>query len=233
MNTNYQFGLTRDFPCSYLPDREEKLLVAVDPRLNNAQSYELLMSQGFRRSGDQVYRPQCTNCQACQSIRILASQFKPSKSQKRLLKKSSHFTLKLSKQQKPEYFPLYEKYINTIHQDGSMFPANVEQYSNFILNDFTEQIFIELWHDDVLINVAVTDLLSDALSAVYTFYDPDYRTSGLGVLSILKQVEVSISLSKQFLYLGYQIDDCQKMNYKNRFFPHQRLWENSWQTVNK
>ncbi len=233
MNTNFQFGLTRIFPCSYLPDQEEKLLVAVDPRLNNEQSYELLMTQGFRRSGSQVYRPQCVNCNACQSIRIISNEFSPSKSQKRSLKKNQHFTLHISNQQKANYYPLYELYINTIHQDGSMFPANKEQYTSFLTNEFTEQLFIELWDGDTLINVAVTDVLPNALSAVYTFYHPDYRSKGLGALSILKQIEVSRTLSKEFLYLGYQIDDCKKMNYKNRFFPHQRLIDNSWQTVNK
>jgi len=128
---------------------------------------------------------------------------------------------------------LYEEYINTVHRDGSMFPASVEQYDNFIASKVTQQCYIELWDQDILVSVAVTDVLSNALSAVYTFYKPSYKSSGIGVYSILNQIKMTQEMRKDFLYLGYQIDECRKMNYKNRFFPHQRLAKNSWQTVNK
>ena len=220
-------------PCNYLPEQEERLLVAVDPRLDNELSYEQLMAQGFRRSGDQVYRPYCVNCQACNSLRVISSLYKASKSQKRLIKNNKHLKTVISTEQQDNYYALYEEYINTVHCDGSMFPASIEQYENFITSKNTQQIYIELWDEDVLINVAVTDVLSHALSAVYTFYKPSYRDKGIGMFSIIKQIEVSLEMNKDFLYLGYQIDECKKMNYKNRFFPHQRLIKNSWLTVNK
>ena len=225
------FGITDLFTCNYLPEQQEKLLVATDQRLHNSQGYNWLMQQGFRRSGNQVYRPHCPNCQACQSIRVLVEKFKPSKSQKRLLKKGESFTIKTSNTLRQNYYALYEQYINTIHRDGSMFPASPEQYQGFLRTEISEQRFVEIWHGDKLISVAVTDELPDALSAVYTFYHPDYRQYGLGVLSILKQIETTKSLNKPYLYLGYQIDDCQKMNYKNRFFPHQRYINNHWREV--
>lgn len=233
MNADLKFGLTKEFPCSYLPQQQEKLLVAVDTRLHNEQGYELLMSQGFRRSGEQIYRPYCDNCSACHSIRVIAPLFRASKSQKRLLKKNSHLVKRISTSVQENYYPLYEKYINTLHSDGSMYPANEQQYQTFLASQLVPQIFIELWHEDKLISVAVTDILPQGLSAVYTFYDPDYRANALGVFSILKQIETSVEYKKSFLYLGYQIDDCRKMNYKNRYFPHQRFVENKWLEVNK
>jgi arginine-tRNA-protein transferase len=233
MDRNLQFGITSEFDCNYLPNKQERLLIAVDQQLANTEGYEWLMGQGFRRSGDQVYRPHCLQCKACQSLRVIISDFSPSKSQKRLLKKNQQFTVKYSQRIQDIYYPLYERYINELHQDGSMFPATFEQYQTFLTCQLTEQIFIELWDDEKLISVAVTDMLENALSAVYTFYDPQYRKSGLGVLSILKQAEYCQKLNKEFLYLGYQIDDCQKMNYKSRYYPHQRLINNVWKTVNK
>ena len=134
---------------------------------------------------------------------------------------------------KASYYPLYERYINTVHQDGSMFPASEEQFKSFTQNNITEQCYIEIWHNDVLISVAVTDDIPNALSAVYTFYDPDYKSYGLGVYSILKQIEIAAQQNRQFLYLGYQIETCSKMNYKDRYKAHQILVENQWQTVNK
>jgi len=233
MNTNYQLGITQNFDCNYLPDKKERLLVAMDERLQNSDRYAWLMSQGFRRSGEQIYRPHCENCHACQSLRVLVANFSPSKSQKRLLKKNQKYQVKISHQLREEYYKLYELYINQVHSDGSMYPANFEQYQTFLSSKLTEQVFIEVWHDQTLISVAVTDVLIDALSAVYTFYHPDYRRNGIGVFSILKQVSFANEINKDFLYLGYQIDNCTKMNYKNRYYPHQILKENSWQTVNK
>lgn len=233
MSNDYQFGITQSFPCNYLPEEEERLLVAVDERLHNTEQYSWLMANGFRRSSDQIYRPHCINCNACKSIRLISKDFKPSKSQKRLLNKNKAYTLKVSHEPKDIYYKLYENYINTIHHDGSMFPATITQYETFTKSSVSEQLFIETWDEDKLISVAVTDILVDALSAVYTFYHPDYRSKGLGVFSILNQIKLSNEYHKRFLYLGYQIDSCQKMNYKNKYFPYQELINNTWITTNK
>jgi len=229
----YKFGISKEFPCSYLPNKQERLLISVEPQLNTTEGYSWLMSQGFRRSGDQVYRPHCVNCTACQSIRLPVADYKPSKSQKRLLKKNQHLTIKISTQQQENYYLLYEKYINAIHHDGAMYPPSKEQYQSFLTCHLTQQHFIETWHNDTLVCVAVTDELPDALSAVYTFYHPDYKKSALGLYSILKQIEFCQQLNKEFLYLGYQIDECKKMNYKNRYFPYQILKDNQWHLVDK
>lgn len=233
MSENYQLGITESFTCNYLPDKQERLLVATDSRLHNTEKYSWLMSEGFRRSGDQVYRPYCLNCRACKSLRVIVDQFTPSKSQKRVLKKNQSFNIKVSSNVSESYYPLYEQYINTLHSDGSMFPANLQQFNSFLGNNITQQLFIEIYSNDTLVAVAVTDVLLDALSAVYTFYQPKLQSSSLGVFAILKQIEITMVMEKKHLYLGYQIDECKKMNYKNRYYPHQILQDNCWQTVNK
>jgi len=233
MNMNFQLGITKSFPCNYLDDQEERLLVATDNRLHNAEHYDWLMSQGFRRSGDQIYKPYCLNCSACQSIRVPVKDFVASKSQKRNLKKNAELSLQVSESLKADYYALYERYINEVHSDGAMYPANYEQYQSFLQSNITKQLFIELYDMDKLVAVAVTDNLNSALSAVYTFYDPQYKTRGIGVFGILKQIELAQQMGKKYLYLGYQIDECQKMNYKNRFHKHERLVNNSWELINK
>ena len=241
MNDNsYKLGISKIFPCNYLPDKEERLLIAVDDRLQNSESYQWLMTQGFRRSGEQSYRPHCPNCNACQSIRVLVNDFTPSKSQKRSKKRNNHFIIKQSATLKDSYYPLFENYINTLHQDGSMYPASFAQFESFLSCNLTQQLFIETWlpadeHNEtaMLVCVAVTDVLSNGLSAVYTFYHPDYKANGLGVFSILTQVSLCQELALPFLYLGYQIDDCQKMNYKNRYFPFERFIDGQWQLNDK
>ena len=239
---SYKLGISKIFPCNYLPDKEERLLIAVDERLTNSEGYGWLMTQGFRRSGEQIYRPHCLQCNACQSIRVLAKEFNPSKSQKRSKKRNNHFIIKQSSQLKDSYYPLFESYINTFHQDGSMFPASFEQFKSFLSCNLTKQLFIETWapaseesdiNEDLLVCVAVTDVLSDGLSAVYTFYHPEYKSNGLGVFSILTQLNFCQQMSLPYLYLGYQIDDCQKMNYKDRYFPFERFIDGQWQLNTK
>ncbi|WDE09473.1 arginyltransferase [Thalassomonas haliotis] len=232
-SSDFKLGITKTFPCNYLPEEQERLLIAVDDRFQNNDSYTWLMTQGFRRSGNQIYRPHCPSCNACQSIRVLVDSFSPSRSQKRLLKRSSHFVLKKSTELKDDYYPLYEKYINTVHADGAMYPASYQQFKNFLACKISEQLFIETWDKEKLISVAVTDKLENALSAVYTFYHPDYRKSALGILSILNQIRICAEIKLPYLYLGYQIDNCQKMNYKDRYFPYEKLTENNWLIVNK
>ena len=233
MSDDFQFGVTQNFQCNYLPEQQERLLVAVDERLHNNEKYSWLMANGFRRSNDQIYKPYCENCNACKSLRVVLEDFTPSKSQKRLLKKNQSFEVKISETATANYYPLYENYINTIHHDGSMFPATTTQFESFTKSTVTNQIFVETWDKDILISVAVTDVLTDALSAVYTFYHPDYKNRGLGVFSILNQINLSLKLGKKYVYLGYQIDECQKMNYKNKYFPYQELINNRWITTNK
>lgn len=233
MNMNFQLGITKSFPCNYLEGHEERLLVATDARLHNAEHYDWLMAQGFRRSGDQIYKPYCINCNACQSIRIPVAEFVASKSQKRNLKKNADISVRVSEQLKSNYYTLYEKYINEVHSDGAMYPANFEQYEAFLQSNITKQLFLEFYDNDVLIAVAVTDNLDSALSAVYTFYAPEYKSKGIGILGILRQIELAREMGKKYLYLGYQIDECQKMNYKNRFHKHERLINNSWELINK
>lgn len=227
---NMKFGLTQEFDCSYLPDKEEQLLVFVnDSEQCTSLQYSVLIEAGFRRSGDQVYRPHCKECNACQSIRIPVAQFTRSKSQKRILNKNQDISVVYSNVDKPEYFLIYQQYINTRHTDGSMYPASIQQYQSFVLTEWMNSEFIEFYHQNDLIGVAVTDVLPNALSALYTFFKPEWQNRSLGTFSILQQIEHAKAQNKPFLYLGYQIDECKKMNYKANFYPHERFIGNKWQ----
>ncbi|ESP91036.1 MULTISPECIES: arginyltransferase [Pseudoalteromonas] len=227
-----KIGLSQQFDCSYLPDRKEQLLVILDNECYTAPRFEALLSLGFRRSGDQIYRPHCPMCSACQSVRVLAKEYVPSKSQKRKYKKiDSNFSVKVSYQEKENYFPLYEKYINQRHSDGTMFPPNRLQYESFLFCRWMPISFIELWHEKKLVAVAVTDTMPNALSAIYTFFDPDYEHLSLGTIMIMAQLNLAHSENKDFVYLGYQIDECKKMRYKKQFAPAQQLKEDTWTNI--
>ncbi len=225
-------GLTQEFDCSYLPNRQEQLLVILDPICYSTDKFESLLGLGFRRSGNQIYRPHCPICSACSSVRVLAQDFMPSKSQKRKLNKAkTRFEVKYSTQERPEYYPLYSKYITMRHQDGSMYPPEKEQFQSFLLCSWLKITFIELWHQDTLVAVAVTDCMNSAISAIYTFFDPDFEHYSLGSVMILEQLKFAKEQNKQYVYLGYQIDECDKMKYKNQFLPAQKQLNDEWVAI--
>jgi arginine-tRNA-protein transferase len=225
-------GLSKEFTCSYLADRQEQLLVILEPSYYSTDNFEQLLGLGFRRSGDQIYRPHCPACNACNSVRVLAQEFMPSKSQKRKLNKAkAAFEVRYSKVEKESYYPLYSKYITERHQDGGMFPPTVEQYKSFLLCNWLEIMFIELWHENTLVAVAVTDCMENAVSAIYTFFDPRFEHFSLGTIMILQQVEFAKQQNKQFVYLGYQIDECNKMKYKIQFLPAQKHTNDHWLAI--
>ncbi|WP_022941034.1 arginyltransferase [Psychromonas hadalis] len=229
-------GITQPFPCSYLDDHQETLIMLIEPETNAQTYYPTLLANGFRRSGSQVYRPHCEHCQACQSLRIPVKIFMRSRSQKRLMNKNSVFIIKISESIGEDYFSLYQRYINKVHSDGPMFPASKKQYNEFIHSDWNKPLFIEIYDQQKLIAVSITDQLftqqSKTWSAFYCFYDPDYQTHSLGKFAVLTQLRLAIEHQIDYLYLGYYIKTCQKMNYKTQFNPHQRFIDNEWVSFN-
>ncbi|MGJ8581957.1 MAG: arginyl-transferase family protein, partial [Psychromonas sp.] len=173
------------------------------------------------------------DCNGCESLRINSQQFKLSKSQKRLINKNKRFTTVISKNINQDYYPLYERYINQVHQDGVMYPATYSQFDSFIACSWGDILFIEIYDEGKLIAVSVTDALttgiSSAWSAFYCFYDPDYHHASLGKYAVLQQLDLAKKHHIDFLYLGYYIQNCQKMNYKNQFNPHQRFINQHWE----
>ncbi|WP_372863852.1 arginyltransferase [Pseudoalteromonas sp.] len=227
-----RIGLSQPFECSYLPDRQEQLLVILDPSCYSSNKFESLLGLGFRRSGNQIYRPHCPICSACSSVRVLADEFMPSKSQKRKLNKAKNcFEVKYSQVEREQYYPLYSKYITLRHQDGSMYPPDKSQFQSFLFCSWLTITFIELWDQENLVAVAVTDCMDNAISAIYTFFDPDYEHFSLGTVMILQQLKFAKQQHKQFVYLGYQIDECDKMKYKTQFLPAQKQLNDQWVAI--
>ncbi|MBT1449371.1 arginyltransferase [Glaciecola sp. XM2] len=224
-----KFGITQRFTCNYLPEYEEQLLVSMAPANELNELYSQLMHSGFRRSGEQLYRPHCPDCRRCNSVRVLTGEFSPSKSQKRILAKNKHIKVKMTSDQRDDHYPLYERYISAFHADGTMYPPSYTQYRNFIACQWQQPVFLEARQDDgSLLAVAVTDRVKDGLSALYTYYSPDFEKHSLGKFMIMQQIYQADAMGLPFLYLGYQIDECRKMNYKTAFEPYQRLIDNRW-----
>lgn len=223
-------GVTQTFPCSYLENQLEQLLVLQDDPIG-LELFERLLALGFRRSGGTIYKPQCPNCNACLPIRIPTQQFIPSRRQKRTLRNNKDIIWKVVDKQQEYHYDLYERYINERHQDGPMYPASKEQYQHFINSGWLAPHYIELWNGDALIAVAVTDVMPNSLSAIYSFFCPNEHKRSLGSLLILLQCRLAKLMNKDFVYLGYQIDESRKMNYKRSYLPYQILTTCGWQQI--
>lgn len=229
--SSIKFYSTHEHPCSYLKNRAATT-VFVDPTLElDSQTYSELSDFGFRRSGGHIYRPHCQNCKACIPVRIPTASFTPSRSQRRCLKRNADlYTRETPSITSDEHYQLYQRYIEQRHSDGDMFPPSREQYEEFLSAQWgvTRYLELRLGSDDTLIALAVCDRLRQGLSAIYTFFDPEQDHRSLGVLAILIQIQQAQSLGLPYVYLGYWIHQCQKMNYKTQYRPVEMFIENQW-----
>ncbi|CAH0533366.1 Aspartate/glutamate leucyltransferase [Vibrio stylophorae] len=221
-------GLTPIHACSYLSGQQERLGVVMDEIWHQNSHYELLLAAGYRRSGDIIYKPMCPKCSACTPIRYDVMAFTPSRSLKRLKNQIQSMRWHFSSELDPQWFSLYQQYINTRHQDGSMYPADRQSFLQFSHSEWQNIQYLHLYQEERLIAIAVTDITPHALSAVYSFFDPQHKLS-LGSACLLIQLEQAKIWQKTWIYPGYFIEQCQKMNYKSRFHPHEKLSKQGWQ----
>jgi len=232
MNVNKQIklGLTELFDCSYIPTQQEQLLVVLDRQVMNGEDYQSLLGLGFRRSGSDIYRPHCPRCSSCKSLRVLCNPFQSSKSQKRVANRNRDLDFRLQTLLSDHHFALYSRYITSRHIGGSMYPPKQQQLDNFARCDWLETLYLEAWLDGQLVAVAITDVMDDSLSALYTFFEPELAQRSLGTACILQQIELCKRTSREYLYLGYQVDECPAMAYKSRFSPCESFINGGWRS---
>jgi leucyl-tRNA---protein transferase len=82
-----------------------------------------------------------------------------------------------------------------------------------------------------LLAVALTDVLGDGLSMVYSFFDSNEATRSLGTFMILDHITRARRMGLPYVYLGYWVQGSRKMHYKGRFLPQERLTADGWARV--
>jgi len=224
--------LSMPHPCSYLTGRQSTTLFVDPQRIMAPAEYGAFVREGFRRSGDLVYRPHCANCNACVAVRVPVQSFVPSRSQRRTWARNQDIQVIPGPVRfDPAHFELYRRYQASRHPESGMNDADPQKYFGFLASRQVESAFIEFRLNGLLAGVAVADLLPDGLSAVYTFYDPDQARRGLGVFSVLWEIDETQRRGLDYLYLGYWIAESPKMSYKSSYQPLEALLNGKWQKL--
>lgn len=196
------------------------------------ETYSRLALHGFRRSGEHVYKPRCEACNECIPARVPVNTYKPNRTQKRTWEKNRDLTVtEVEPIFKEEHFQLYQRYLAGRHPGGGMDNPTTAQYLSFLTSSWSKTVFYEFRLHGQLIAIAVTDLLDVGLSAVYTFFDPDFNNRSLGTFAILWEIYETRRLGKTWLFLGYWIKDCRKMSYKDQFQPLEILRDGKWEVL--
>jgi arginine-tRNA-protein transferase len=221
--------LAQPSDCGYLPKRVSRNLVC-DPQFEyNKTTHTALSQQGFRRSGSFLYRPQCPSCNACIPVRVNVNQFQPGRSDRRCINNNRDIqVIPRPASFSAEHYALYSQYLGARHPEGGMEDQGPEAYAQFFISDWADTVFYEFRLGRQLLGVAVTDRLEDGLSAMYSFYDHRQSKRSLGRYAILWQLQHAREQGFDWLYLGYWIDGCRKMQYKERFQPAEYFINGSW-----
>lgn len=208
-------------PCAYLPDRlaAEAILPAI---VRTGGAYQRLMDLGFRRTGVVFYRPACPACEECRPIRVPVERFRPSRSQRRVLRRNRDVQIDLCPPRpEDEQWALFQRYQAAQH-DGAMLGTR-EQFERFLCDSPLPTIEFDYRIEGRLVGVGIVDVCPASLSSVYMYFDPDCSRRSLGVFSALCEIEECRRRGLPYWYLGYWVRGSRKMDYKRRFRPHELL----------
>ncbi len=231
-----QFYVTAPQPCPYLEGKTERKLFTA---LHGGGANELndtLSRQGFRRSQNVLYRPCCTACSACLSARIPVARFEASRSQRRVLARNAHLERETSSPWATEpQFRLFRHYLDRRHYDGGMADMDIYEFAAMIEETPVRSRVIEYYAPTrtgrELIAVCLTDVLSDGLSLVYSFFNPDLTRQSLGTYIILDHLDIARGAGLEYVYLGYWVPGSRKMDYKARFSPLEVYRQGKWSVL--
>ncbi len=215
-----------DYDCSYLPDKKTRMFYRYMRHASKGLASELAR-RGWRRFGCYFFHPICQGCNGCKSLRIDASAFTLSKSQRRVLKKNRETMLYIrTPGMTREHIDLYNRFhkYKSHKSDWNYTPVTPQlYYENFVdgAHDFGKEVLY--FRDDKLVGVDLIDIGEDGISSVYFYYDPDYAKLSLGVYSLLMQIHFAKQMGLRWIYLGYWVEGCRSFAYKMQYRPMEML----------
>ncbi|MGB7098190.1 MAG: arginyltransferase [Xanthobacteraceae bacterium] len=232
-----QFYLTAPSPCPYLGGKEERKVFTHLVGERAGELNNILTQGGFRRSQSIAYRPACEGCRSCVSVRVVAKEFRPTRSMRRIAGRNDDISAEMKiALPTSEQYSIFRAYLDSRHRDGGMADMTVLDYAMMVEDSHIETRIIEYRRREPrgagdLIAVALTDVLADGLSMVYSFFEPDEASRSLGTFMVLDHVMRAQHMGLAYVYLGYWVRGSRKMDYKGRFLPQERLTPDGWARV--
>lgn len=234
-----RFHLTTAQPCPYLPGKKERKVFANLSANDAVELNDSLTRVGFRRSQIIAYRPACSACNACKSVRIDVRNFKWSKRWKRVLNRNDDLSRSpCPKTASNEQFRLLKRYLNSRHDDGGMNDMAMRDYIGMVDASPVRTVVFEYRQpprftsdEGVLTATALTDVLRDGLSMVYSFFTPELQKRGLGSFMILDHIRLAQELDLPYVYLGYWVKGSDKMGYKTAYKPLEVCEHDVWRPL--
>jgi arginyl-tRNA--protein-N-Asp/Glu arginylyltransferase len=232
-----RFFMTNAGPCPYLPGRTERKVFTELTGEHASELNDALGRIGFRRSQNVAYRPSCADCTACVSVRIVANEFKPNATQRRLIRRSSDLVVRACKPwSTDEQFNLLQRYLSARHPTGGMTEMDEIDFADMVEQTPVETYMIEYREPDQdgrpgrLVGGCLTDKQGDGLSMIYSFFDTEAEArNGLGSYIIVDHILRAQRAGLPYVYLGYWVEGSDRMNYKVRYQPIEKLGRAGWE----
>jgi leucyl-tRNA---protein transferase len=238
-----QFYLTAPSPCPYLGGKEERKVFTHLVGERAGELNNILTHGGFRRSQSIAYRPACEACRSCVSVRVIAEDFRPTRNMRRIMKRNADIMAEMRiAVPTSEQYSIFRAYLDSRHRDGGMADMTVLDYAMMVEDSHIETRIIEYRRrepgdtaakrgDGELLAIALTDVLGDGLSMVYSFFEPEAAPRSLGTFMVLDHIARAQRMGLAYVYLGYWVRGSRKMDYKSRFLPQERLMPDGWARV--
>ena len=231
-----RFFVTSPSPCPYLPGKQERKIFTELSGMHAGELNDALGRIGFRRSQSVAYRPSCAGCTACVSVRVVAGQFEPNATQRKLLKRHADLEITACKPwATEEQFALLQRYLSTRHPGGGMAAMDESDYADMVEQSPVSSYVIEYREPSLdgergrLVGACITDQQADGLSMIYSFFLADENERpGLGNYIIMEHIMRSCAAGLPYVYLGYWVKGSERMAYKTRYRPIEVLGPNGW-----
>ncbi len=231
-----KFFVTNPSPCPYLPGKVERKVFTELSGRNAGELNEALGRIGFRRSQSVAYRPSCIDCSACVSVRVLAAEFVPSATQRKLMRRHADLEVSACKPwTTEEQYALLRRYLASRHPGGGMAEMDEGDFADMVEQTPVRTYVIEYREPSVdgrpgkLVGACLSDQQADGLSMIYSFFDVGMQSrNGLGTYIILDHILRAARAGLPYVYLGYWVEGSPRMAYKTGFKPLERLGRDGW-----
>lgn len=230
MTTNNQNTIVKECslnePCSYISGNSQTIHYKIIQECTKDQC-ETLILRGWRRFGTMYFRPICSDCHACESLKIDVEHYQFSKSERRILRKNNHLSVHIQPpSMSTDHLELFYRYHAYKHKTRNWDAPKIDPknyHASFVNGhgDFGYEILY--FENNKLIAVDLVDILNDGISSLYCYYDPHRNSLSLGKYTLLEQISLAKRLGLKWLYLGYYVQGCQSLEYKATYLPAKKL----------